>query len=415
MNHSDRRPAILVPLLSVLIRPQATIRYVVRHYGSASMLVLAALSAVLSVLVLLAQGASDRSLHWVAVLAVSVPSGLAVGVMGLYLDGAMAGFACRMLGGRASYRDMRAVVAWSAVPYVLLVAPAIAALFVLRQDFFVHPVVGFAALIAVSWMVALRIRATGAVQNFGLLRSIVSYVLEFVMLFAIVMPVRTFLYQPFNVASSSMEPTILTGDHILVSKWSYGYGPATFPIAGPAVGGVPSFGRILASEPRRGDLVVFRMSPKSGIGTHKPVDYVKRLVGLPGDEIQMRGGTLFVNGRSARLERLADVETADGQVGARYRETLPGGASHTILDTEQRSLGDDTAVFNVPAGHYFVMGDNRDNSLDSRYPQIGFIPAEALIGRVVLVYFSAQKITGSEDWTRAFDNLRWNRMFRRPE
>src|SRR5205807_5250140 len=170
---------------------------------------------------------------------------------------------------------------------------------------------------------------------------------------------RAFLYQPFNIPSGTMKPTLLVGDYIVVSKYAYGYSRFSFPGSS-----APFAGRIFAGEPRHGDVVVFRLPRVPS------TDYVKRLVGLPGDRIQMIKGALNLNGRPVKRERIEDfVETdASGRTtrGKQWRETLPNGASYVTLDLVDEGFYDNTPVYAVPAGHYFMMGDNRDNSQDSR-------------------------------------------------
>lgn len=195
---------------------------------------------------------------------------------------------------------------------------------------------------------------------------------------------RTFGAQTFNISSRSMEPTLLEGDYIAVNKSSYGYSHYSFPFA-------PRLfeGRIFATTARRGDLVVFRVP-------RRDVDYAKRIIGLPGDRIQMRGGRLYINGTAVQRERAPDFaeETNRGfpRHVKRWRETLPTGVSYETLDEQDSGPLDDTVEFTVPPGSYFVLGDNRDNSVDSRMPdQVGYVPAENLIGRITMIFYSVKE------------------------
>jgi signal peptidase I len=210
----------------------------------------------------------------------------------------------------------------------------------------------------------------------------------------IALVVRTVAYEPFNIPSGSMIPTLLVGDYLFVSKFSYGYSRFSLPF------GLPLFhGRILGFHgPQRGDVVVFKLP------TDTSVDYIKRIVGLPGDKIQVIHGQLFVNGQMVPRRQVEDYVYQEGGAVVlmhQYIESLPRGPGETPLEHPIIKIGDDgpldnTAVFEVPGGYYFAMGDNRDNSQDSRVMSaVGFIPAENLVGRAQFLFFSTD---GSAAW-----------------
>ena len=245
----------------------------------------------------------------------------------------------------------------------------------------------------------------------------------------IVFVLRSFIFQPVSIPSESMLPRLLVGDYLIVSKWSYGYStyslwlPKTVRVmmgeraefASTSGGG----DRIFGSAPERGDVAVFKAPPGN------TTDYIKRVIGLPGDMIQMQNGVLYLNGTAVKRQRIADFiapvtpntscamptmqETAtDGSLRCRYpqyRETLPSGKSYTVIDLDVTEK-DTTEIYTVPAGHFFAMGDNRDRSADSRFPAvegagIGIVPQENLVGRAWFMIFSTD---GSASW---FNPITW--------
>lgn len=217
--------------------------------------------------------------------------------------------------------------------------------------------------------------------------------------------VRVFLFQPFNIPSGSMIPTLLVGDYLFVSKYAYGYSRYSFPF-GPDL----FSGRIWAEDPKRGDVVVFKL-PRDN-----ETDYIKRVIGLPGDEIQMISGVLQINGVPVKKERISDfvLEDPSGRERhlTRYRETLPNGVSYPVLDLVNEGIGDNTEIYKVPENHFFMMGDNRDNSTDSRFlSEVGFVPFENLVGRAEIIFFSIHEDSSFWQVWRWPTDVRWSRIF----
>lgn len=216
--------------------------------------------------------------------------------------------------------------------------------------------------------------------------------------------VRTVAYEPFNIPSGSMIPTLLVGDYLFVSKFSYGYTHYSLPWSPRLFSG-----RILNSMPERGDVAVFKLP------SDNETDYIKRIIGLPGDRIQVRNSVLYLNDEAVPRERIEDYVYADAQGNEQrvpqYVETLPNGRSYRTLDRMSDGLLDNTPVFVVPEGHYFGMGDNRDSSLDSRTQQVGFIPEENLIGRAESIFFSSNGSAHIWEVWKWGSAIRGSRMF----
>lgn len=234
----------------------------------------------------------------------------------------------------------------------------------------------------------------------------------------IVVIFRSFIFSPFNIPSESMMPGLVNGDQLLAAKWPYGYSSNSFPL-------LP--GRIFASAPKRGDVVIFK-HPMDG------TDYIKRAIGLPGDTVAMRGGQIILNGQPVPKVRITDfiipqsantrchpfsetISRADGTVACsyrQYRETLPGGVSYNVLDFGTFPQ-DDFGPVVVPADTFFAMGDNRDNSQDSRFAAepaggVGFVPEENLVARASMMMWSTD---GSAQWLLPwtwFTSARWDRI-----
>ncbi len=244
--------------------------------------------------------------------------------------------------------------------------------------------------------------------------------------FAVILAVgiRTVAYEPFNIPSESMLPTLMVGDYLFVSKFSYGYSRHSLP------GSLKLFsGRILANDVKRGDVIVFKL-PRDG-----RTDYIKRVIGLPGDRIQLRNSVVYINDVPVKRERVEDFtfeETPNAtcrdrpeyrKIGSgaivtchypQYRETLPDGVNYMTLDLVPGHSFDNTRVYTIPDGHYFAMGDNRDNSLDSRRPMsegVGYIPFENLVGRAEMLFFSTDGNAKFWQPWKWFQAMRYNRFF----
>jgi signal peptidase I len=236
----------------------------------------------------------------------------------------------------------------------------------------------------------------------GIVETIKTVV--YAMLIAIA--IRTIAFEPFNIPSGSMIPTLLVGDYLFVSKYSYGYSRYSLPLSPPLFSG-----RVFGHPPERGDVAVFKLPRDTS------VDYIKRIVGLPGDTIQMIHGQLFINGKQVERQPADPPEyVAEGDgpkmLLKQYLETLPGGHEHLILKASDDQPLDNTQEYKVPEGYVFAMGDNRDNSLDSRVLNaVGFIPEENLVGRAEIIFFS---VDATAPWWAVWEwpfEIRWSRLF----
>lgn len=225
-------------------------------------------------------------------------------------------------------------------------------------------------------------------SNFETIKTVI-YAVLLALLF------RSFLFEPFHIPSGSMKANLLIGDYLFVSKYKYGYSRYSFPF------GLPLFdGRILSDHrPERGDVVVFRRP-----GDER-VDFIKRVIGLPGDKIQVKSGIVFINDEAVPKTKVDDFRFYDDYLRSyitipQYEETLPNGKKYHVLDETQYGPVDNTEIFNVPDGHYFMMGDNRDNSTDSRFDDVGFVPEVNLVGKAEIVMFSLD-----DDFAPRWDRL----------
>jgi signal peptidase I len=229
----------------------------------------------------------------------------------------------------------------------------------------------------------------------------------------IALVIRAVFVQPFNIPSESMVPTLLKGDYLFVAKFPYGFSRHSLPFSPPIF-----MGRIFGHTPARGDVIVFKLP------SDDKTDYIKRLVGLPGDRIQVIDGVLHINGEAVKRERIEDQVESDSYGGVRripqYRETLPNGVSYNTLDSDPNGTYDNTEEFIVPPNHFFMMGDNRDNSMDSRaapnyqYPRmggVGFVPFENLVGRAEFIFFSTDGSASFWELWKWPSAIRYGRLF----
>lgn len=216
---------------------------------------------------------------------------------------------------------------------------------------------------------------------------------------------RTFLYQPFSIPTASMQSTLMIGDYFIANKWAWGFGKYSFPLPAPIGGRFLEFG-----QPERGDVAVFRNEVSDE-------DYIKRIIGMPGDRVQVRQGRLYINDVMVERELVGNTTDTDSSSSSVpvsvYRETLPNGVSHIIQEvSDDQPVVDNTAEYTVPAGHYFMMGDNRDRSQDSRFLNaVGYVPHANLIGKAEARFFSIRNNLPPWQLWEWPANVRLDRMF----
>jgi signal peptidase I len=214
---------------------------------------------------------------------------------------------------------------------------------------------------------------------------------------------RSIFFEPFNIPSGSMIPSLLVGDYLFVSKYSYGYSKYSFPF-----GVVPITDRIFEKSPKRGDIIVFR---KPGDET---IDYIKRLVALPNDTVQVKNGVLYINKKMVERTKsnvgIMKNNFGDEKIFTQYKETFDGLNFHEIIEASDQDLFDDTIEFKVPDNHLFFMGDNRDNSRDSRSPEVGFVPKRNLIGKAQIIFFSHNSSASIFEFWKWHKAIRFSRI-----
>lgn len=394
--------------LDLWLHPQRMIKHTAGKTSTVLMLLLGAAEGIYTAYFLVGERANTSGSSLVNWLLFATAAGAVFGIAYLYLNAAIMAGLGRLLRGRATMSELREAQAWSQVPLLYVLPLILGALGVfgvnslkqitLEEDLS-NPYLLFIALlssVAGLYSLFLLVRMVGAVQNFGIFRSI----LNASGLSAILIPlqvIRIFAFQPFSIPSSSMAPTLLPGDTIFANKFSYGYGRYSF------LADAGFSGRLIAREPERGDIAI-HVLPNSG-----GVTYVKRIIGLPGDKIDMNGTSIEINGITLShkyLGRAEDVFGSEFSGYLRYQETLPSGVSYEVFyrDGEQSQREDGT--WTVPSGHYFMIGDNRDNSSDSRFSQIGYIPYDNLVGRALVIFLSIDTKDKTLQTDRIFRVLR---------
>ncbi len=233
---------------------------------------------------------------------------------------------------------------------------------------------------------------------FGNLKSILIAIF-------IALLIRSFIFEPFNIPSGSMKPNLLVGDFIFVSKYSYGFSKHSLPFSIPLIPG-----KIFSNTPERGDVVVFK-TPENN-----RTDYIKRVIGLPGDKIEIKNGIIFINGSEILRKKLNDFIDTDNKTSNKrvrmYNEYF-FNKEINILDITDNGIADNTQLFDVPLNHFFVMGDNRDNSQDSRFiSTVGFIPYENLVGKAQFIFFSLENARFLQIWKWP-NSIRYERIFQK--